>query len=233
MKYVLLTRSEENNKILSDILQNLSFSTYSFPMIKLEALQDKINFIKQNYLGATVIITSNFVANIIARQMSDMSFSAYCIGESSCLILKKSGTKIISTYQNLSEMQKDLSKKSLPNLIYLAGNIISEELNFRHKKEIIYNTTYTQNFTQDLINLFNSDKIKCAAFFSKNTAQAFLTLVNKHKIEIKNLKIICMSWSISDIFLREGFTDVHTSKKPDMESLINILQSSCELRSIS
>jgi uroporphyrinogen-III synthase len=104
MPYVLLTRSEQENLRLAEILKEHGISSISSPQVILQERADDFNISQYN----SIIITSKYAAQIVSRKLKN-HVSAYVVGEESAKILGKSPfIKVEHIYQNVSELAYSL-----------------------------------------------------------------------------------------------------------------------------
>lgn len=202
MKKVLLTRTEENNHILKNILNKKEYKILSHPFLSHEVIDNSFNNIDPN---KTIILTSNFASKIISQTNLNNKFIV--VGESSKNFLEQSGKDVTCFFDNVNLLEQYLHSTNCSNYIYLKGEIVTSDLSAIAEQKIIYTTNYINKLSPELENkIIKSDIL---TFFSYHTSQAFIKIIPpKLKKYILSKEIYCFSENISKIFIKENFTNI-------------------------
>lgn len=197
MTRVLLTRTYENNELLSEKLNLLGYQTISHPLLT-HYLTYNLNIDSELFSeNKVIIITSNFAA----KQISNISLKCkgiLVVGNHSAQILKNAGYNIINIFESSRDLYKSIDYQ-FDNYIYLRGEIVTEDFDKIKNQIIIYKTEYINKVTNSLISdIHNSDIL---TFFSKETVNSLLSISDSKLLNlIKEKQIYCFSKKIAELF---------------------------------
>ncbi len=243
MKKILLTRSENENQILSGEVSRLGFIPILTPMISYEKLP--VDFI-QFRDGLDIIITSKFAAKIIAE---NYHYNANCfvVGEESASILKlnpklnikyiaEAAEELVLILPSFSGLTREpINDKwvlgSVPEddgnvlndrIIYFSGNIITTDFESA-KRHVIYNVEYPDSLDENTIQEIKKG-IKYIFLYSKNCASNLILLLKRHNLlqNIKNSVVIAMSSGVASEY--EGYVStILFPAKPKASEILRLL----------
>jgi uroporphyrinogen-III synthase len=218
-KNVIITRSYEENLILSEKIKKLNLNPIFSPMISHTiASFDFAEF--RDYTD--LIITSKFAAQIISEYYPH-KVNAWVVGEESRDIMQKNvNINVANTYDTVLALIASLESKQ-NKFLYLAGNYISQNIDFADKK-VIYTTEYASILSDDVIEIIQNDKADFLMFYSKNSAVNFIDLVKryKHLQNLKNSVVIAISKEVGDV-LKGYVNQILYPKSPNADQMLELL----------
>lgn len=224
---ILITRPIDEANALAKELTNLGYYPVIAPLLEIELFQD-INFKNFDKYEA-IIITSKNAIKAIAN--ADKKLKLFIIGEQSTEFAKSLGF-INSIYAgaNIEELKNFIQPYS--NLLYLSGVDISDDLSSLSKKIIrleVYKAKVTEPVSSKFIRFIKSDELKLCLFFSKRTAQIFLSHIKKYKLKSYCDKIISLSLSdnIDNSLKGLNLHSCYVSKDPSIKSIMNSIDKIC------
>ena len=230
MNSVLLTRDKEQNHELLDFLQKKGYKIYEIPFVKYLPDKEKIEYLKKTIEQFEIVITSNYAACLIARNLKGFNLTIHTVGSNSSNILQNAGFKIKTTHKNARSLNdflinyKSKNNNTTKDLLYLRGNNITQNLPNISKEELIYKSFYIRNLSNYFEKLIFEEKIEILTFFSVKTAEAFIESI--HNLNKKTdciidkvlyKKIFCFSKKIAKIFEAQNFKTIYVSEEPDFE----------------
>jgi uroporphyrinogen-III synthase len=213
MQKILLTRSVEENQILSASLSLQGFVPVSAPMLSYKKLDIDFTQFKDE---TSIIITSKFAATIIAAHYP-YNVNCFVVGEESASILRQNSKLNI---KHISGSAEDLPRHD--NALYLSGNIITTEFDYA-KRHIIYNVEYVDNLDKNMINEIKSG-VKYILLYSKNCATNLIHLLKRYNLlqYIINSVVIAMSEKIA--FEYEQYVEaILFPSKPKSSDILKLL----------
>ncbi len=212
-KTILLTRSLENNFDLKNKLLLKNYQVLEEPLIDFLVKEEQLQNLKEIIANHILIITSKFAAMYIAKAYKNQNIECYVVGEDTANLLSKNGFKIKRSFQNIRELENEVTPSN--NLLYIRGEIITQQLNLKQRESIIYSTIYKNRLAQNVIDLINKDELDIVSIYSLKTAEAFVNSVINSSIaqdKIKNLSFYCLSKKIAKYLTKRGCIKV---KFPD------------------
>lgn len=205
---VLITRSFEDSMDLSKKIQNLGIGTFIEPIIKITINPSKkIDYSKYDFLvftsrNAVKYLQSCYYTNLLHKK-------CFVIGDATKDMLSTLGFKDIVSADNSMDslIQKTIQQHKTNMGLYFRGEIISEDLRgvlsangIRCDEEICYSANPAKYLSDELISKVKKGEFNVILFFSKNTAEAFLSLCNEYEIAkfLKKVTILTVSKRLSD-----------------------------------
>lgn len=221
LKNVLITRSAEENLILSQKIKELGLNPLSTPMLSYEQLQ--YNFAKFAFYK-NMIVTSKFAAKIVADGYT-YHIKAFVVGEESAEILRSNkNIEVAGVYDNVEGLIGKNSTCNDVDTVYFSGNYISHEIPFA-TRYIIYNTHYTKEFSKNMLETIAQGRADFIMLYSKNSAINFIDLIKRYKSlqNLQNSVVIAISKEVADI-VQDYVKRVFFPKKPNADEMIEILK---------
>jgi len=207
---VLITRNFEDSLSLSKRIQDLGIDTFVEPIIKITINQSKkTDYSKYDFFvftsrNAVKYMQSCDYANLLHKK-------CFAIGDATKNMLSTLGFRDIVSADNSMDIliQKITQEHKIHkgNIVYFRGNIISEDLRcilsargISCDEEICYGASPADKLSDDVISKIKNGEFKVILFFSKNTAEAFLSLCNEYEIAkfLKKVTILTVSKRLSD-----------------------------------
>ncbi len=159
----------------------------------------------------------------------------YVIGEEVAKDLRCLGFfKIKKIFRNSYDLIQYLKKINTGRKLfcYFSGSTkniqLIENLNkhrIKYKREILYTVKPKKNFGKRTIKYFNDKKITIVLLFSSHTAQLYVDLLKRTKLEHRALNVLhlCLSKNIANVIKKQGYKKVYYSKYPTEKSLMELL----------
>ncbi len=179
-----------------------------------------------------IIITSRNALRALSQLDNYKNYELIVLGKSTCLLAQQEGFNSCKyAGKNLKELCAYIkSHYKDRNLVYLSGEIVTEELNYKNcnayiNRIIVYKTTRVDslsiNFKENILkNNFNG-----VIFFSKESARIFCELLEKEGLQpyLGNLYAFCLSPEISKSISSYGFKATMYAKNPYMNAIIKMI----------
>lgn len=204
---ILLTRPFADSKALAKILKKKGYNCFIEPM--LEITYQTPNF--EEYLSnpPQVFITTSKHARQFAPK------------EAPLIAIPEQG-------QAAAHVAKWIRKNLNPQkgkLVYLRGETISFDMqaalqHFQVEEIIVYKTVAPANFSPRLLKNFS--KITLATFFSKQSLNNFLHLVEKNKLAepLQNISLLTLSQNIAQPAHKFKWRNINIALEPTEASII-------------
>ncbi|MCC2646236.1 MAG: hypothetical protein K0R02_301 [Rickettsiaceae bacterium] len=229
MPYVLLTRSEQENIRLAEILKEHGISSISSPQVILRERKEDFDISQYN----SIIITSKYAAQIVCRKLKQ-HVSAYVVGEESAKILRENPyIKVEHIFQNVSELSYSLTNNDYKedirplskfasgdrSIVYLSGSHITKALPV--DRIVIYDNIYTNEISANIIELIKAQQIKAVLVYSKKSALSLKSalICNNLTNYIANIHFITLSKKIGLEFIDLGCKILYCNKPSECEMI--------------
>ncbi len=205
---ILITRAQNEAEKLAQILERKNFECILEPMINIRYTQPNW----ENHFNSQI---QSFLAT--SKNAKRFAPSGYPLAA-----IPEQGKNSYALFQWILQNLKPEKGK----LVYLRGDKISFDLAQELKKygfmveEIItYHSLSPENFSKDF--LTNLSNIELATFFSKQTLVNFLNLATKNKLQLKKMRILCISEEVAGQLSNVKVSEIHISDTPDLEGMIH------------
>tara|TARA_A200000113_G_C8764777_1_gene322301 strand:+ start:52 stop:720 length:669 start_codon:yes stop_codon:yes gene_type:complete len=156
----------------------------------------------------------------------------FCVGDATEKECLETGRRVAFTGRaDAQDMAKQMAKKfPAMKLVHAAGDMaetkwysILEDKGIQVVNKTAYQTTYAQNFPEDIKKLLEDEVLRGVIFFSTQGAERFLKLTEQEGINLKEVIAITFSNNISKVC--NGFKKVYTTETPSLEDVKNIIMS--------
>ena len=207
--HILFTRPLEDSEELILKFRDLGHKVSHMPVIQIEKVEyEKINFLDYK----AIIFTSANALKFLDTKMIDKKIICFCVGIATEKKALSVGFQNVVTAEgnvrNLKELILQNFNSSLGKLIYVSGEIISNNLD----KELIslgYNVQRVINYTskpnyqldEKFIEKLRSNMPDVVYIYSQNSALSFLKLINSYKLNDfwMNTNLMCISEKSSSV----------------------------------
>ena len=207
--HILLTRPLEDCSEMILKFKLLGNQVSHLPLLSIEKINyEKINFF--NYKG--IIFTSANAIKFLDLKAIDKKILCFCVGIATEKKAKASGfLNIISAEGNVTNLKEMIFKnfnQKEGKLIYVSGEIISDNLHQQLSKEgynikriINYKTNHVENFNENFVNELKLNIPEIVYIYSQNSALSFLKFIKVHRSENlwMNTNLMCIGQKTSDI----------------------------------
>lgn len=225
---ILITRPIDEATALAKEITNLGHHPVIAPLLTIELFQNIDFKIFDKY--EAIIISSKNALKAISN--ADKKLKLFIVGEQSTQFAKSLGF-INTTYagSNITELKEYIDPCN--NLLYLSGMDISDDLRSLGNKITrleVYQAKAIKSASNDFLSFIKLNHLKLCVFFSKRTAQIFLNIIKKYKLESYCDKIVSLSLSGNiDNSLKD--LDLHSyyvSKDPTLKGVISSIDKICK-----
>lgn len=225
---ILITRPIDEATALAKEITDLGHHPVIAPLLEIELFQS-IDFKDFGKYEAIIISSKN---TLKAISNADKKLKLFIVGEQSTEFAKSLGF-INTTYagSNITELKKYIDPCN--NLLYLSGIDISDDLSSLGNKITrleVYQAKAIKSASNDFLSFIKLNHLKLCVFFSKRTAQIFLNLIKKYKLESYCDKMISLSLSdaIDNNLKGLNLHSCYVSKDTTLKSIINSIDKICK-----
>ena len=225
-KTILLTRSEEENKILYDRLTKIGYHCFKCSLIKYYDVEFDYNILSQ---CSDIIITSNYAAKILKKRDNIPGVKAnnvWVVGKLSANILKEKSYNVKYIASNAKNLKKQLVRGTCDDIIYLASNNITTPMPKAVRQEIFYKVSYKKELTHQEIEYFKQ-KLNYILLYSENCAKTLVALLAKNNLfeYVADTVIIVISPKVAKV-LKDYFHNIVICDNSDemVEKLMSVVR---------
>ncbi len=201
--YILITRPESEAHNDAKTYTALGYKTWVEPLIKIEAIEH--NEITPSKDQALIFTSANAVRLF---ETTNKTTPIYTVGNNTKEAAIHAGyTTITSADGNAADllsMIQTTAPKETP-LLFIRGKYVSsplasdlKKLGYTITETIIYNATFTPEFSPTLVKHIQAGKITTITLYSKRTAKNLIALINQHNLHsaLKKTKLLSISPSV-------------------------------------
>ena len=207
--HILLTRPLEDSHELILRFQKLGHDISHLPLIKIEKKDhEKLNF--SDYRG--IIFTSTNSINFLDTKSIDKKINCFCVGSATEKKARSNGFLNVysanGSVSNLKELILQNYNSSNGKLLYVSGEIISNELDKRLISEgydvvriVNYTVKHTENLNEDFVEKIKIKMPDIVYVYSKNSASSFLNLIKNYNLSNlwMDTNLMCISEKTSSV----------------------------------
>ncbi len=206
---VLVTRPAENSAETNQTFIKNGFQVFCEPLLNISYVPIA-ELLNEN---AHIITTSSYAIRALAKITPNRHFSIWCVGAQSAQTAHELGFKTIHAAPN-EENAKSLmntiacSVSKTEPLIYLRGLTVAvdmgtllAQIGYKISPHIVYESAPTLELSKECLALFHNKQIGALTLYSKETVNAFVTLVEKHQLKpfLGHITALCLSDSINTL----------------------------------
>ncbi|OSQ50007.1 uroporphyrinogen-III synthase [Thalassospira alkalitolerans] len=231
---ILNTRPETDSQELETTLLARGYRLLSAPMLQI-AFPPCPDGLDLAGVQALIFTSANGVRAFV-HHSHDRNFPVLCVGDSTARMAKQVGfTEIYSAngdihdLAHLIDVQIDPLNGALfhPAARKVAGDLATllKDRNFDIRRQTVYDAIPVDDLPDDVINAISAHHIDAVLFFSPRTAESFVKLIKRYKLEhdLLGTRAICLSMAVQD---RIGVLTWHKTmlaKRPTQEYLLSAL----------
>lgn len=232
-KLVLVTRPQLEGQATVHDLEKMGYAAGLEPMLEIRALDFEVpdpGF----YQG--LVFTSVHAVRLFAQKYSDRSVPVYVVGQTTKDAAKAVGFKEIHTANSTAAFLLELIKREVTDknrpLLYVRGKYVSfplhEELEaagYLVGRVIAYEAVALTHLSEEAQRAFREGRVAAVTFFSKRTAEAFITAVKAANLEgfLTNTKALCISESVLNYVRSYAWQDAYAASQPDASGLYRLV----------
>ena len=207
--HILLTRPLEDSKDLILKFKSLGHQVSHLPVINIE----KKDYEEPNYneFKGIVFTSSNAIKNLDISKI-DKGIFCFCVGNATEKIAKQKGFQNIFTAEgnvlNLKEIILQNFDPKNGNLLYISGEIISNELDKELKSEgysvkrvVNYSVNSNEKLSDEFVEQLKTSIPEIVFIYSENSARSYLNLLKKYNLidNWMNTNLMCLGEKSSSV----------------------------------
>ena len=207
--HILLTRPLEDSKDLIMRFKELGHQVSHLPVITIE----KKDYEDPNYneFKGIIFTSSNAIKNLNISKINKDIF-CFCVGNATEKIAKETGFQNIFTAEgNVSNLKEIILQNFDPkngNLLYISGEIISNELDKELKSEgyfvkrvINYSVNSNEKLSDEFVEQLKTSIPEIVFIYSENSARSYLNLLKKYNLidNWMNTNLMCLGEKSSSV----------------------------------
>ena len=231
--HFLLTRPEEDNHKLGQILQGLGHEVSFAPLLKIDYYDEQKIDLDNFY---AVLFTSANGVRAMIRNTKNREITCYAVGDATATEAKESGFKTVFTASgDVNKLAELVIRKLSPDdgcLLHIsgkdtAGNLsgLLEKADFQIIRKQLYKATKANVLTQEVKALIASGEINYIPFYSPRTAKTFVKLIHAANLQdnLTETTALCLSPAVNDVISSLKWREILTSSLPDQPSLFKLI----------
>ena len=207
--HILLTRPLEDSKDLIIKFKSLGHQVSHLPVINIE----KKDYEDPNYneFKGIIFTSSNAIKNLDISKINKDIF-CFCVGNATEKIAKEKGFQNIFTAEgNVSNLKEIILQNFDPkngNLLYISGEIISNELDKELKSEgysvkrvVNYSVNSNEKLSDEFVEQLKTSIPEIVFIYSENSARSYLNILKKYNLidNWMNTNLMCLGEKSSSV----------------------------------
>ena len=207
--HILFTRPLEDCNELMLKFSELGHKVSHMPVIQIEKIEhEEINFIDYK----AIIFTSANALKFLDTKLIDKKIICFCVGSATEKKAFSLGFQnVISAEGNVKKLEELILQNfnsSLGKMLYLSGEIISNDINknlvsqgYNVKRVVNYTSKPNHQLDEKFIEKLRSNMPDVVYVYSQNSALSFLKLINSCKLNDfwMNTNLMCISEKSSSV----------------------------------
>lgn len=239
MKTALITRPKPEAIKLKKKLSQIDVKGVVEPLLEItfsKTSKSQFKKIVERYNVQAIVLTSNNGAKALGKISKDYSLRVITVGDTTADEAREQGFyKVSSVDGDLIRLKRFIINNLDPEkgvIIYLSGNIISEDLGhnlgrngFKVKRIIGYKASYAKKLSNKAVELLKNGKINYILFYSSKTSEVFLELIkyNNLPLTLRKIDVFCLSENIARIAKKISWKSINIAKEPTEKSLLELI----------
>ena len=244
-KAILVTRPLQDAEPLASKLAFKGYQVLCQPMLTIqfeEDAADELNtLLEEDAPPQAIIITSANGARALAHMTTSRHIPVITVGEASAEEAKARGFWYVTpavegkggdVEQLIAYVSRTLSKDK-GALLHVSGHEVTGDLTgrlkaqgFATKRIIVYRAAAASHLNDDIHEALQLGTLHAVTFYSSRTAQAFIRLIQKEKLEpaLAAMRAYCLSPAIAGTLDAEQWQSVLVADTPDSETLLALIE---------
>jgi uroporphyrinogen-III synthase len=230
--YHVITRSLNYAEDYNSTLQKANIKTFIEPLFTINTCwAEQSNLSKSLTTANLLIATSKNAITALAEMATIRDIPLIAVGHGSAQLAQELGfLKVSNGGGDVVQLIRYVASNyaSGSRILYLRGDIISLDLKakllaygFKAEELILYNTIYSKQFSDAMLELLKAQKIGSASFFSAKSAQVFIQHLRSAKLEncLRGSYAFALSQTIKKELQRIEWAKFFVANFPNQESL--------------
>jgi hydroxymethylbilane synthase len=241
-KYVILTRTKEENKILTEKMAAMNIRSISCPGITInknlsgdETKKFLVNLTSYDWIIFTSGNGVKFFMQSLGEQHSTLpkNIQIAVVGDKTAAVVQKYGLKISFVPKTFTAEQlvKELPDCKGKKILLPRSNIGKEDVTALLEKRgaivtdmLIYKTTTNKTTPANVLELIHRDQIRCLMFASPSAIEGFTTMFNKNLTKILSFPVLSIGPVTTKAARKYGFKNITTATIHTTEGMIRKLE---------
>ncbi len=239
-KTLLVTRPAPANIETARLLQKAGVNVELLPLLEFKALDFELPAPEK--LAAIAVTSANALHALKQNDALEnfLSLPLFAVGQKTADMAKNLGFANVRTANGNLLSLVDLIKASRLKgaLFYPAARQLSGDLgSMLYLNEVtvktitVYEMAALKKLSHSQKTMLGDGSIDAALFYSRRTAQTFLSLCGLYELNTRHLPVLCLSPNVADIFQKAGFRQIHLSSAPNQQAMIALALSFAPINS--
>jgi len=227
---LLVTRPKEDSEGLAEALSELGVETRIEPLLSIEVDEEA----KVDLTGVqALLITSANGVRAFAQLEKNRDVGVLAVGDASARAATEAGFKAVESASGDVDALADLVKQRLKPadgaLLHVAGSAVAGDLGgmleaegYSYKRAVLYKASKAEAFNSDTAKAFRNGELDGVVFFSPRTAETFVSLARKARLQksCRKLTAYCLSQAVADRLAALNWKAIETAEKPEQDALL-------------
>ena len=228
---LLLTRPKEDSDGLASALAGLGVESRIEPLLSVDFIGDA----KVDLDGVqALLITSANGVRAFAHLERRRDIGVLAVGDASARAAREAGFTAVESASGDVDALAGLVKQRLnPKdgaLLHVAGSVTAGDLagllerdGYTYKRAVLYSAGKAKALTLETVKAFRSGELDGVVFFSPRTAETFVSLARKARLQktCGKLTAFCLSPAVAAQVSALKWKAVETAEKPEQDSLLD------------
>lgn len=232
---ILNTRPETDSQELETTLLQRGYRLLSAPMLRIAFAKNPDRLDLSDVQG--LIFTSANGVRAFTRHCDDRCFPALCVGDATARAAQQAGfTDIRSAKGDIHDLVRLIRDQIDPTngaLFHPAARKVAGDLgsllrdgNFDIRRQTMYDAIPSDCLPDQVVSAISAHHIDAVLFFSPRTAESFVKLIERHKLQkdLVGTRAICLSAAVQDRLSVLTWLKTEVAKHPTQEYLLSTLE---------
>ncbi|MEM6780574.1 MAG: uroporphyrinogen-III synthase [Pseudomonadota bacterium] len=231
MTRILLTRPQEDSKVLAQQIMKLGAETVICPMMNI--VPSAQNLPNLNAYDALAFTSANGI-RVFSKLSDQRNFDVYCVGPASADLAREKGFRSVHEASGSAKTLADLIVQEKPRRVLYGAPVDQafdlasalQEKGIDCDEHTLYAAQARGQLPREIMKMINTGQIEYALFYSKRTARIFMDLAHEAGCTpaLKSIKALCLSDSVIQSQDIDIWKRTRVSRKPDSASLLKLLK---------
>lgn len=233
---LLVTRPLEAARRFAGTAEAAGFDTILAPMLTIRALPSA----RADFAGAqAVLLTSSAAAPMLARLTPDRDLPILAVGDATAASARDAGFRDVTSaagdVQALAELAKARLDSGAGPVVHAAGAKRAGDLTgalaaagFDARVSVLYEARPATQISSETVEALHAGKIAYAAFFSPQTARAFVSLAPADGVSeaLRGVAAVAISAAVRGPLETLTWRSIATAARPDAAAVLEALVAS-------
>lgn len=233
---ILITRPQPDSDKDSEMLNALGYQTITDPMLDIVPVSFTLPDLSP-YKG--IICTSKHAVRMLTDKIEIGNICILAVGPKTASEAAEKGFQNIRTSNGTAKgLQTYIETQytSQDRFLYVHGEHTSHPLDKNLEKKgyivdsvVVYTARNTQSVNAATVDHIKKNRIDAVTFFSKRTAETFLSLAQSYGLipHLNGIKALCISAKVQKS-VQPYFAYAYASQEPTAEGMLNLIRHRCD-----